>query len=236
MVVAMFFEFAVLARAVFVHRKRLHVHFFGLLVIMLFVFGLVAVDLGLPLLERVVVEGITQAEVRSAPVGETAVVPVLLVGSDWCAKRVQLIHIRVEVRTQVDGVVYFRDFDTQVDVKQAPVHRVGNEVIASRNLKLVDQTHHLKRLLSRRVVAVDDLHLQVVVHREIQHRRLAAHGIAIDAVREARIDLVNIHRVSFTVHLLYLLAVLVQFVGIDRLVITAIVAPELFLEVRVVTK
>ena len=168
--------------------------------------------------------------------GELAVVPVLFVRSNGLAKLVELVHIRVELGAQVEGVVHLRYLDTYAHVKQAPVHRVGDEVIASRYLKLVDQAHHLKRLLAGGVLAVDDLHLQVVVHREVQHRGLAAHRVAVDTGREARVDLMRIDGVAQLVHFLYLTSLFVFLAGIDRFFVAAVVAPALFLEVGVVAK
>ena len=160
--------------------------------------------------------------------------PVLLVGADRVAVRVQFVHIRVERRVQVDGVVVqLREFQTQVDREITPVHRVGGEVVTAVDREIIDEADHFVRLFARRVVFVDDLYLQVVRHAEVKARRHPARRVAL---RETRIDLVQEDGVARFVHFLDLAAGnAVCLPRIDWLLVVAVIAPETLFEIGVVT-
>ena len=156
--------------------------------------------------------------------------PVLLVRSNRLAKRVQLVHIRIQLRGDIEAVVVqFREFQTQVNLEITPVHGVRREVIASVNRKVINQAHYLIRLFTCRIFRVDDFHLQVVLHAEGQRRGCPLRRIAVRAVRKARIGLFDYFAGRHT------LACRIQRVFvINRLVVRSVITPERLPEIRVI--
>ena len=182
-------------------------------------FGFVFVDALRQFLERLVVERVTERSGCTAPVRETAVVPVLLVRAHGRAGGVQLVHVRVERGREVDCVVHLRDLYSQVDAEVRPVHRVGYEVVPAADRQVVNQRDNLVRLLSCRILVVTDLHLDIVAQRESDRTYCTVGCIAL---RETRIYLER--RVPQRI----------RNRRANRLVVRAVISPPRRAEIRVI--
>ena len=212
-------------RTVFLHH---HIVQIGFIVVML-------VFLAEPFLERLVVKRIADTHVRSAPVRETAVVPVLLIRSNRLSKRVEFVHIRIQRRTQVNRVVHFRNLNTQVHAEQVEVHRIRQEVIATIDTEIINYRPHLIRLISRCILVVTHFHFQIVRNAEGQCSRVSVGRIAVKRTFKSVVCLMHKHRIAVLVVFLYLQArCRINHIRINRLVVTAVISPETLTEIRVI--
>ena len=137
-------------------------HFFLLLLIL--VFGIPVK----PAFHHIVVEGVAEAGAGTQEMWETPMIPVQFIASHVLTAGGGGVHIGVKLTAQVDGIVHFRNLDTQIHREVLPVHRIGNEVISATDAQIINDAIHLVWLLARGILVVAQLHLQVIAQRERQ--------------------------------------------------------------------
>ena len=107
-----------------VNRRFCH-HFFLLLLILIF---------GIPVkptLHHIVIEGVTKTGARAQEMWETPMIPIQFIASHMLTAGGSGVHIGVKLTAQVNGIIHFRNLNTQIHREVLPVHGVGYEVIAT---------------------------------------------------------------------------------------------------------
>ena len=98
-------------------------------------------------------------------------IPVQLVATHMLSACGSSVHIRIKLTTQVNGIVHFRNLDTQVHREVLPIHRISDKVISATYAQVINDAIHLIWFFARCIFIIAQFHFQVITQRERQTGR-----------------------------------------------------------------